>query len=174
MKRIAVIGSGGAGKTTLALALSESLDIPVFHLDRMYWQSGWVLSDHEEIRPDLDAVMAREEWIIDGNYSSSLEARVQRADTVFFLDLPVWVCIAGVIARYLKYRGTNRPDMTEGNNERLTLDFLGWILNYRRQRRPRVLALLKANQHDTRVTILRSRGEVSAFMSAIGTTVQRV
>ncbi|MEM7365575.1 MAG: AAA family ATPase, partial [Pseudomonadota bacterium] len=117
MKRIAIIGSGGAGKSTLAMALSECLNIPVFHLDKMYWQPGWVLSDHEDVRPHLDAVMARDTWIIDGNYSSSIEERIQRADTVIFLDLPVWLCLLGAVRRYFQYRGTNRPDMTEGNNE---------------------------------------------------------
>ena len=170
MKRIAIIGSGGAGKTTLGLAMSECLDIPVFHLDRMYWQPGWVLSDHEDVRPHLEDVMARDTWIIDGNYGSSIEERIRRADTVIFLDMPVWVCVFGAVRRYFQYRGTHRPDMTEGNNERLTLDFLGWIFGYRRNRRPRVLALLNARRHDTRITILRSRGESREFVRALSAT----
>ncbi|PDH37872.1 MAG: hypothetical protein CNE99_07685 [OM182 bacterium MED-G24] len=116
-------------------------------------------TEHEAVRPRLDAAMAQDTWIIDGNYSSSIEERIQRADTVIFLDMSVWVCVTGAVRRYFQYRGTHRPDVTEGDNERLTMDFLGWILGYWRNRRPRVLALLNAPRHDTRVTILRRRRE---------------
>lgn len=120
-----------------------------------------------ETRPKLEAVMQEESWIIDGNYGSSLEERIKWADTVIFLDLPVWVCLISVVRRYFTYRGTHRPDMNEGNNERLTRDFIGWILSYRRTRRPRVLALLKANRHDTSVIILRSRREAREFVKSL-------
>ncbi len=131
MQRILVIGSPGAGKSTLARKLARRLDLPLFHLDRMHWLPGWVERNRDEGRAELAGVLAQDRWIIDGNYGSILPMRLKRADTVVWLDYPTWLCLGRALKRWWRYRGTNRPDMTEGCPERLNAEFFLYILKFR-------------------------------------------
>jgi len=167
MKRVLVIGCGGAGKTRLARRLGEFLGLPVHHLDRLFWKPGWEPSTDEEIRRAIEQIFETDRWIMDGNYSGTMEMRMARADTIIFLDLPTLACLCGVIARYLTYRDRTRPDMTEGNIERLGFDFLAWILTYRRRRRPKVLSLLNRHSHDRTIITLQSRRAVDSFIDEL-------
>lgn len=92
-RRITVIGNGGSGKTTLALRLGKELRIPVYHTDRIIWKAGWERTPDEEIRAQLEAIMAESAWIIDGIAGlSTVELRLPRADLVIFLDFPLEHC----------------------------------------------------------------------------------
>lgn len=132
MQRVLVIGSPGAGKSTLAHELAQRTGLPLFHLDQMFWLPGWVERDRDEGRAELAKVLAGDRWIIDGNYGSTLPLRVARADTVVWLDYPTALCLGRVFKRWWQYRGTARPDMTEGCPETLNLEFLLYVLNFRR------------------------------------------
>lgn len=131
MQRILVIGSPGAGKSTLSHELAARTGLPLFHLDKLFWLSGWVERDRDEGRAELAEVLAGERWIIDGNYGSTLPMRIARADTVVWLDYPTWRCLGRVFKRWWQYRGKARPDMTEGCPENLNLEFLLYVLNFR-------------------------------------------
>src|SRR5437016_5668383 len=143
MKKILVIGPGGAGKTTFANQLGEILGIGVIHLDSLYWKAGWVEPPKLEWAATLAEVLARNAWIMDGNYSGSLWLRLDASDAVVFLDLPRLVCIWRVLKRAARYRNTTRPDMAEGCPERLSIDFLVWIWNYPKRTRPKIVNLLQ-------------------------------
>ncbi|MBC7491288.1 MAG: AAA family ATPase [Novosphingobium sp.] len=142
MQRILIIGSPGAGKSTLSRALAERTGLPLHHLDRMHWLPGWVERDRDEGRAELAAVLERDRWIIDGNYGSSLPMRLERADTVIWLDFPTRVCLARALKRWWRYRGRSRPDMTEGCPERFNLKFLIYVLHFRSAWRGRNSAAL--------------------------------
>lgn len=142
MERVLILGSGGAGKSTLARRLGERTGLPVIHLDRIWWRPGWVNCSREEFDRRLERELAGDRWIVDGNYGRTLERRLARADTVIFLDYPVRTCLWGALRRMLRYRGKSRPDMTEGCLERMDPEFVLWILEFRRKTRPQVLNLL--------------------------------
>ena len=144
MERVLILGSGGAGKSTLARRLGERTGLPVIHLDRMWWRPGWVNRAREEFDRLLERELAGDRWIIDGNYDRTLELRLARADTVVFLDYPVRTCLWGALRRVVRYRGKSRPDMTEGCPERLDPEFVKWILEFRREIRPQTLDRLAA------------------------------
>lgn len=163
MKRVAIIGSGGAGKSTLARALSERTGLPVVHLDRLYWRPGWVATPHEAWAEQQRDLLTQEAWIIDGNYGSTLDGRLRAADTVVFLDTPRLVCLWRALKRRLRYTGRSRPDMREGCPERLTGEFLRWIWEYPKRQRPNILQKLARLEHK-QVVRLRSRREVEAFL----------
>lgn len=164
-KKIILIGSGGAGKSTFARALGEALGLPVHHLDALFWHPGWV----ETPRPDWTAAQeklcAGDRWIIDGNYGATMDLRLSAADTVIFLDLPRWLCLYRALKRAFVYRGRTRPDMAPGCPERLDAKFLRWIWNYPRARRPGILEKLDRLRAEKEIVILHNPGEVAAFLT---------
>ena len=86
MQRIMIIGCPGSGKSTLARALGERLDLPVVHLDRLWWKPGWENVTQEEFDQRLGNALKLEQWIIDGNFSRTVETRLEKCDTVIYLD----------------------------------------------------------------------------------------
>ena len=165
MKRVLVIGPGGAGKSTFARRLGEALNIEVTHLDRAYWRSGWTKPSEADWVDTVAELTSRESWIMDGNFGGTLELRTRHCDTMIFLDMPRLLCLWRVVKRRLTYRNRSRPDMTEGCNEKLDLDFILWVWNYSRRSRPRVVKLLRERAEEKRVVWLRSRREVERFLS---------
>jgi len=164
MRRILVVGSGGAGKSTFSRALGGALGLPVIHLDAHYWRAGWVEPTQDEWRATVAALVAGEGWVMDGNYSRTLVPRLAACDTVIFLDLPRWLCLWRVLARAWRYRGRSRPDMAQGCPEKMDATFLKWVWDYPNRSRASVLALLATAGH-ARVVRLRSRGEVARFLA---------
>lgn len=144
MRRVAVIGGSGAGKSWFSTALAAATGLPLVHLDAEYWRPGWVQSAPEDWRARHDALIAGDAWIIDGNFGGTLSARLARADTVFWFDLPTADCLAGVVRRRLVHWGRTRPDMAPGCPERLDRKFLTYVATFRRVHRPRIVAALEA------------------------------
>ncbi|HEX8180707.1 MAG TPA: DNA topology modulation protein [Pyrinomonadaceae bacterium] len=171
MKKVLVIGSGGAGKSTFARRLGLLLNIEVVHLDMLYWQPGWVELPKPEWRQMVEELTEREAWIMDGNYSGTLDVRFAACDTLIFLDLPRLVCLRRIIRRRAAYRRRNRPDMAAGCHERLTLEFVRWVWNYPQRSRPKILALFKEHAHHKRMIRLRSPAEVERFLADLARTV---
>ena len=167
MQRIAIVGPGGAGKSTLARRMGERLQLPVVHLDSRYWRPGWVETPKEEWDETMRALASAERWILDGNYGRTLEIRFARADTIVFLDFPRWICIPRVIRRGIVYRGRHRPDMAEGCNEQVTLEFLRWIWRWPRDSRPRVVKAMNGPGAHARHVVLRTPREVARFLASL-------
>ena len=163
-KRIMIIGCGGSGKSRLATQLGRKLSLPVHHLDRLFWQPGWVESQKDEWRRLQEELCTGAEWIIDGNYSGTMDVRLAAADTVIFLDLSTCACLRGAFDRFVRFHGRTRPDMAEGCPERVEWLYLKWIWTYRRNRRPAILRKLDALKNEKQVIILTSRRAVSNLL----------
>jgi adenylate kinase family enzyme len=168
MRRVLVIGSGGAGKSTLARRLGERLGLPVIHLDACFWRPGWVETPKEEWRQKVEELCAREAWVMDGNFSATLEARLAACDTVVFLDLPRTVCVWRALKRLVMYRNKRRPDMAEGCGEKFSLKFLHWVWTFPSRTRPKVLERIGRVAVGKRVFRLRSSAEVERFLAEAG------
>ena len=164
MRRVLVIGSGGAGKSTFATRLGAATGLPVVHLDACYWRAGWDPTPADEWTRTVDALAAGDAWIMDGNYGGTLDRRLAACDTVVFLDLPRLLCMWRALRRAARYAGRTRPDMAPGCPERVTWEFLKWIWDYPRTRRPGVLRRLAALGADRRVVVLRSSREAERFL----------
>jgi adenylate kinase family enzyme len=168
MQKVLVIGSGGSGKSTLASRLGELLDIEVKHLDKFYWQPGWTEPAKDDWLRTVSELVSRDSWIMDGNYSGTLELRLNHCDTIVFLDMPRLLCLWRVVKRRLRYRNRSRPDMAEGCHEQINGEFIHWIWNYPRRSRPKVVRLLKEHSEGKRVVWLRSKAEVEKFLASQG------
>ena len=99
MKRILVIGCPGAGKTYFSKRLSKILNLPLVHMDNLYWNKDKTSVDLDTLKARLQPYLEKEEWIIDGNYHKTLEMRLPYASDVFVLDLPRKECIQGILDR---------------------------------------------------------------------------
>ena len=159
MERVLVIGSPGAGKTTLALARGEKLGLPVTHLDVLHWRDGWVEAPREEFDALLAEALARPRWIIDGNYSRTVEVRIRACDTAIFLDYPEALCMAGVAARV----GQVRPDMPWTESD-LDPELVALVRNYARDNRPFLLDLFQ-KYADKQVITFTDRTQADRWLS---------
>ena len=159
MKKIIVIGCPGSGKSTVSRALHNKTGIPLFHLDMMYWNADKTTVEKSVFLERLSAVFEKDEWIIDGNYGSTMELRMAACDTVIFLDYPLEVCLDGIKER----RGKPRSDMPWIETEE-DAEFIEFIKNYNEQQKPKVLELLK-KYGDKNIIILGSREQADAFLN---------
>lgn len=166
MERILIIGCGGAGKSTLARQLGEKLDLPVVHLDKLFWHPGWVESSKEEIDGKILSELNKPQWILDGNYNRTLPKRMQYCDTIIYLDFSRLACLLGVLKRVITNHGKVRPDMGDGCPERFDLDFLKWVWNFNQEKREKYYRLL--NEAEGKQTIvLKNRRMVRRFLKSL-------
>lgn len=160
MERVAVVGSGGAGKSMLARQIGAITGLPVIHLDHCYWSPGWVPMPDDKWDALQRDLLAADRWIVDGNYDATLELRAELADTIVFLDLPRRVCITRAVRRF------RSPILqAPGCPQKVDAMFLRWIWNFPHRSRPRLLAVLGTYAAATRIVQLSSASEVRAFLA---------
>lgn len=166
MERILIIGCSGSGKSTLARALGKRLQLPVVHLDRLWWREGWENVTQEEFDTALAQELAKPRWIIDGNYSRTMEQRLEKCDTILYLDFNRWECLLGMFQRVLGNWGQVRPDMSDGCPERFDPAFVKWIWNFNKNNRVQNYTWIAKARHAESV-VLKNRREVRQFLAAI-------
>ena len=159
MKKVIVIGCPGSGKSTVSRALHNKSGIPLYHLDMMCWNADKTTVEKSMFLERLSAVLEKDEWIIDGNYGSTMELRMVACDTVIFLDYPLEICLDGIKER----RGKPRSDMPWIETEE-DAEFIEFIKNYEEQQKPKVLELLK-KYSDKNIIIFKSREQADAFLN---------
>jgi adenylate kinase family enzyme len=165
MKRILVIGSGGAGKSTFAKRLGEILELKVIHLDSLFWSAGWVEMPKDQWRAMVEELMKGDSWILDGNYGGTLDLRLAACDAVIFLDIPRMTCLKRVFKRRMSHRKESRPDMAPGCPERINWEFIKYIWDYPRTRKPAVLKKIESCSETKKVAILRSQADIEGFLA---------
>lgn len=164
MKRVMIIGSGGAGKSTLGRKLSEITGIEIVHLDRLFWQPGWVSISKEELAEKVKSILLQDTWIIDGNFSGTMDLRMEAADTIIYLDFSTVVCLWSILKRWLMYRNKSRPDMTEGCSEKIDWEFFNWVLTFRRRNRKLILERLDQYADGRNIVVFKKRSQVNRYI----------
>ena len=165
MERILIIGGCGAGKTTLARQLAAKLQLPLVHLDRLYWRDNWECVSTEEFDRLLMQELIKPRWILDGNFSRTLPLRLRYCDMVIYLDFSRTQCVCGAIQRLLKYYGKSRPDMGGHCPERFDREkwtFLKAVWSFNKQNRKRYAEWLR--ESGVMVIRLKSRRQAARFL----------
>jgi adenylate kinase family enzyme len=172
MRRVAIIGPSGAGKTTLALALGKRLGLELVELDRLFWQANWVETPLEECERIQRDALTRDAWVVDSASPRGLRARLEAADTIVFLDLPALVCAVRTLRRRLRARGGQRREMPPGCStarlDRALVRRMGYVRRYRHELRPLFLRELGRLPRNRRVVVLRNPQEVRDFLASVG------
>ena len=164
MEKVIVIGCPGSGKSTFSRALHAATGLPLYHLDMLFWNADRTTVPRPVFLERLSQAMSKASWIIDGDYASTMELRLQACDTVFFLDLPTEECIAGLAKRH----GQPRPDLpwVEGSDSGEDAKFQEYVRAYASERRPSTLALLE-KYSDKEIIVFRSREEINAYLGSL-------
>lgn len=158
MKKIIIIGCPGSGKSTLARALHKKTGIYICHLDMLYWNADKTTVEKEVFLERLSEAMKRGEWIIDGNFSSTMDMRMAACDTVIFLDYPTDGCLDGIKARV----GKKRDDMPWIETEE-DAEFTEFIKSFNKNQRPQIIELLEKYK-DKQILIFKNREEADEFI----------
>lgn len=163
MKKIAIVGSQASGKSFLADRLGEMLQLPVIHLDELFWRWRAENLTAEERNARVVSLTEAEEWIIDGNFIRSLDARVAASDAVILLDLPRWLCAWRLLKR--RSRLINVPRQKLAPYQRNTWPMLKAIWAFPQQMKPRLEAIIQP--HSVHKIVLRSHREVTQLLPEI-------
>lgn len=159
MKKIIVIGCPGSGKTTFAEKLRDKTELPLFYLDAIWHKPDKTHISREEYDTRLAEILALDSWIIDGNYSRTIESRLSACDTVFLFDLPVGVCLEGAISRL----GKKRYDIPWIDTE-LDPGFKKEIEDFPVKNLPAIYTLLDKYKDNKTVVVFKSHEEADEFL----------
>ena len=169
-QKIAIVGCAGSGKSTLARKLARIYDLPLFHLDCLFWKPGWNARSKHDFLYIQKVLIQKEQWIIDGNYRSTMHYRINAADLIIYLDFPRYLCLFRALKRAIVNRNRNRPDLTHGCYERLDRDFfafLKWIWHYPTRSRPNTYKMLQSIQSQKQILIFRTPLSLKNYLSSL-------
>jgi adenylate kinase family enzyme len=168
VKRIAVVGPIGAGKSRLANELGRVLGIRVLHLDALFWNPGWVPTPRDEHEAMQRRELATDSWIVDAQFDDMLPDWVQTADTVVFVDTSLLQSLWRVSKRRLNRQASvGTPVGQPGAVHRSVLKFARNQWQYRRTVRHDLLAELARDRAGRRVVVLRRDSDAAAFIRSL-------
>ncbi len=165
IKKIAIIGAPGSGKTTLTIKLKEIYKLPAVFLDSFYRLPNWVMRDPAERDSMILEAAKKDEWIMDGTFIDTLEERVKVADLVIFLDYKTGVQLKGIFGRFFSNFGQEKMDMP-GCKEKINPSFIYYVATYNKKRRKYIVEILE-KYDNTKQLHFRSREELHEWLNKI-------
>ncbi len=163
-KKIAIVGAPGTGKTTLANNLSKIYNIPATHIDGIHHLENWKQRDKEERDKIILEVVSRDEWIIDGTYKSTLKTRLEKADLVIWLDFSTLAQLKGVMRRFIKNKGKEKPEIP-GCKEKMDLEFFTYVYRYNKNKRRVIVDNLEGIDKE-KVLIFKNRRQLNKWLKS--------
>ena len=167
LQKILVIGCCGAGKSTFSKKLQSILNLELIHLDQYYHKPNWEETKQEEWEKIVNSLVQKPSWIMDGNYSGTMDVRIKSADTIIYLDYPTLKCFWRVIIRIFKYHGVARSDMANGCKEQFDLEFLHFVATFNYKNRIGIINKLNLIKNKKKVYILKTDKQADKFLAQI-------
>lgn len=166
-KKIIILGNGGSGKSTLGEKLSKNLNIPVYHLDKLTFKTGWVTVNEKEFTEKLKNILAADKWIVEGwSYNSTIAMRLDAAELIIYLEFSVWLCYWYALKRHLQYTFKQNPyDPPHSNIWKKTIRMIKamWIVH--KIYEPQLREMLIQYEESKTIVRLHSRNEVNKFLN---------
>ncbi|MFE0460205.1 topology modulation protein [Kitasatospora sp. NPDC058965] len=164
MNKVAIVGCSGSGKSHLARELGALLDAPVSHLDAVFYDDEWNELPKEKFAQAQQELVAAPNWVIDGNYNSTLPIRLAACDTVVLMDVSTAACLWGLVSRQLRHGSGHKGN---GVHNRIHWGLIKYVLGYRRSMRPRVLAKIHEHGGHADVVLLTSRRHARRWLQQV-------
>lgn len=159
--KISIIGGSGTGKTTLANNLAQELQLPIYHIDGIHHLENWKVRDKQERDQIILEKVSQSKWIIDGTYRSTLSERLEKSDLVIYLDYSSIAQVKGVLIRFIKNSGKEKPEIP-GCEERISFKFLLLVLNWRKNKRSEIVEKINQVEKD-KVLIFKNRRQLNKW-----------
>ncbi len=166
--KILVIGYSSSGKSTFSKRLSKIYQLPVLHIDRIFFAPNWVQRDKAVVEVEIRAFMDQDGWIIDGLYRHLATERFDHANQIFIFDFNRFKCLYGALHRRVKYHNQNRDSIAIGCKERLNPSFIWWILFGGRTKKSKQLIRTVKAKYKDKVIVFKSRRQTNAYLRSIG------
>lgn len=160
--KIAIVGAPGTGKTTLADNLSEIYRISATHIDGIHHLKNWEIRDKNERDKIILDIVSKDKWIIDGTYKSTLKARFEKADLIIWLDFSTFAQLKGVMSRYFKNKGKEKPEIP-GCREKMDKEFFSYVLKYNKTKRNVIVENMKEINKE-KILIFKNRKQLNKWL----------
>jgi adenylate kinase family enzyme len=164
MNRIAIVGSPGSGKTTLAERLGVRINVPVVHLDHHFWHPGWVETPADEWVSRQIELLSGSSWIVDGTYFQTLDIRFERADTIVYFDISRWRCLYRALYRSVTHFG--QDVQAKGCPEHFDPTFIKFIYHFPRDVKPKIDEAIARHATTVRVIKIESTEDATRFIDS--------
>ena len=166
--KISIIGYSASGKSTFAKKLASHYQLPVLHLDTIYFKANMEVEDRQLTEIKIRDFMKQDTWIIDGTYRYLALERFDKCDQLFIFNMNRFTSFFGLLRRYKRYKNKQRDTMALGNPEKLDLSFIKWIMWEGRLKNSKDLfkSLIKKHQH--KVVVFNNRRQVKKHLISIG------
>ncbi len=168
--KILVIGYSSSGKSTFSKRIGNVYNIPVLHIDKIFFSPNWVERDKPQVEKEIRSFMTNESWIIDGLYRKLANERFEIADQVFIFDFNRFKCLYGAMVRRVKFHNQIRDSIADGCLERLNFSFIWWILFGGRKKESKELLKNIKNTYHNKVIVFKTRKQASHYLKSIGYT----
>ncbi|WP_099205244.1 AAA family ATPase [Scatolibacter rhodanostii] len=166
MQKILIIGCSGCGKTTLSRALAKELELPLVHLDKLYWLNNWQAMPREKFDALLKEELAKSQWILDGNFDRTLPMRLKYCDTIIFMDYSRFISLYGVLKRVITGYGKTRADMGQNCPEKFDIKLLKFVWQFNKTHRQKYYELLNAEKNK-QVIVFKNRKQAEKFIKKL-------
>ena len=164
MQKVLVIGCCGSGKSTFSKKLQSILNVELIHLDQYYHKPNWEEPKKEEWERRVNNLIQKPSWIMDGTYIESLDIRIEKCDTLIYLDYSILKCFFRVVKRVFTDYGKKRSDMAPGCKEEFNLEFLHYVATFNFKNRKEILDSLNSTKKSKKVYVFKTDKEADLFL----------
>jgi adenylate kinase family enzyme len=167
--RFLVIGCSGGGKSTLSRRIADRFGLRYISIDRdILWLPGWVQRERDEQRRIIGELITGDRWIMDGTNPSTFDIRVPRSDLIIWMRMPRYLCVWGILSRWVRHYGTTRPEMAPGCPEKMDLEFFHFVWTFEKRFAWRIVDGLARHGGETPLVVVKSRRQMRDLLDLLG------